>query len=97
MLTLSRTTPTTNEKNGNGKYKGLRIRKRKKVKSVTNDYSGDFKYLSNNDLTMQFDSSQDPIYFAFEYLERRSLTELASDFIQDSFFQVKKFVSKAVR
>lgn len=94
MLSLLATTPTQNEKNGNGKYKPLR--RRRKIKKAA-DSSDQFKYLTNNDLTMQFNSSQDPIYFAFEYLERRSLPQLMGDFIQDSFFGITNFISKAVK
>lgn len=94
MVSLLATTPTMNQKNGNGRYKTLRNRKRRKKLENNSD---NFKYLSNNDLTMQFNNSKDPIYFAFEYLERRSLPELMSDFIQDSFFGIANFVSKAVK
>lgn len=96
MLSPFAATPTMNQKNGNGKYKTLRNRKRKK-RALNNEYSGNFRYLSNNDLTMQFDGSKDPIYFAFEYLERRTLPQLMGDFIQDSFHGIAKFVSKVVR
>lgn len=93
MLSLLTTRPTTNEKNGNGKYRPLRNRKRRKG---TGSFTG-FRYLANNDLTMQFDGSKDPIYFAFEYLENRSVPQLMNDFIQDSFFEIASFVSKVVK
>lgn len=94
MASLLAATPTMNQKNGNGRYKTLRNRKRRKKSENNTD---NFKYLCNNDLTMQFNNSKDPIYFAFEYLERRSLPELMGDFIQDSFFGIAKFISKAVK
>jgi len=83
-------TPLMNDKNGNGKYRGLR--RRKKVKKEEEEK--EFKYLSNLDPRMKFNNSRDPIYFAFEYLEKRSLPELMGDFIQDSFFEIANFVSK---
>lgn len=92
MLTLLTTRPTTNDKNGDGKYKPLR--KRKKTKKAEN--SENFKYLDNNDLTMKFSNARDPIYFVFDCLEKRSVPELISDFVQDYFSGVVKFVAKAV-
>lgn len=83
-------TPLTNDKNGNGKYKGLRRRKKQKREEEKEE----FKYLANLDPRMRFNNSRDPIYFAFEYLEKRSLPELMGDFIQDSFFEIANFVSK---
>lgn len=95
MLSLLTTRPATNEKNGNGKYKPLRRRKKQKKNE---GQSQEFSYLkSSQDLTMKFCSSKDPIYFAFEYMENRSLSELMGDFVKDSFFGVANFVSKVVK
>lgn len=91
MLLL--TPPTTNDKNGNGKYKPLRTRKVKKSKKS----AGEFSYLSNNDSRMRFNNSQDPIYFAFEVLENRTVPQLVGDFVKDSFFEITTFISKVVR
>lgn len=91
MLTLL---ATSNEKQGSGKYRPLRKRKVTK-KSAKN--SGEFSYLNtNHDLTMQFNTSRDPIYYAFECLEQRSVPQLMGDFIEDSFFSIANFVSKVV-
>lgn len=90
MITV---TSTTNEKHGNGKYSTLRKRKRVVKKAAD---SNEFKYLSNNDLTMQFNNSRDPIYFAFEYLEKRTIPQLMSDFVSDSIFEITNFVSKVI-
>lgn len=86
-------TPTMNEKNGNGKYKPLRKRR----KQAKEEKKQEFSYLSSSDPRMRFNNSQDPIYFAFEYLENRSLGQLMGDFVKDSFFEVAKFVSKVVK
>lgn len=86
-------TPTTNDKNGNGKYMPLRRRKKKVDKKEESD---DFKYLSNVDPRMRFNNSRDPIYFAFEYLEKRSLPQLMGDLVKDTFFEVATFVSRVV-
>lgn len=87
------TTPTTNEKNGNGQYSTPRRRKQKKAAKTA-----EFSYLKRSkDLTMKFNTSKDPIYFAFEYIENRSVGQLMTDFVQDSFFEITNFVSKVVR
>lgn len=83
---------STNEKQGNGRYSPLRKRKRIRNGENTNE----FKYLANNDLTMRFNNAKDPIYFAFDYLENRSLGQLMGDFVKDSFFEITNFVSKVV-
>lgn len=93
MLTLA-TTPTTNEKQGNGRFSTLRKRKRqgKNAKKART-----FSYLSKNkDLTMKFSNAKDPIYVAFDCLEQRSLAELMCDFVQDSLFEITRLVSKVV-
>lgn len=93
MLTLSNRINTTNDKNGDGKYRPLRQRKRTRKTGA----SKRFRYLKNNDLTMQFSDSRDPIYLAFEYLERRTVPQLLGDFVQDYFTGITKFVSKVVK
>ncbi len=94
MLTLLATKPANNEKNGNGKYRPLRKRKVKKSKKDSNKFS----YLKHStDITMRFNNSRDPIYFAFEYLEERTVPQLMGDFIKDSFFEITNFVSKAIK
>ena len=94
MLALTAPTPTTNDKNGSGKYSTLR--RRKKRKKVEKD-SNEFSYLKSSvDLTMQFSKTVDPIYYVFETLENRTVPQLMSDFVQDSFFQITNFVSKVI-
>lgn len=90
----SQAAQTQNDKNGNGKQRGLRNRKRQQK---SNKSQGRFRYLRNTDLTMKFNTAQDPIYFAFDAIENRSLSELMVDFVQDSFYQVANFVSKVTK
>ena len=87
-------TPTMNQKNGNGKYKPLRKRKKQ---TKTEKKVEEFSYLSNVDPRMRFNNSKDPIYFAFEYLENRTVGQLMGDFVKDSFFEITNFVSKVVK
>lgn len=91
MLSLLKTTPTTNDKNGNGRYRPLR--KRKKQKKVNNP--DEFSYLNTSvDLTMKFNNARDPIYYVFDSMENRSVSQLMSDFVKDYFFEITNFVSK---
>jgi hypothetical protein len=90
---LTAPTPTSNDKNGSGKYSSLRRRK----KQSSEKKAAEFSYLDSNDLRMRFNNSKDPIYAAFAYLENRSVTDLMVDFVQDSFFEITNFVSKVVK
>ena len=45
---------------------------------------------------MRFNNSQDPIYYAFEVLENRTVPQLMGDFVKDSFFEITTFISKVV-
>ena len=56
-----------------------------------------FEYLNKKDRRMRFNNSKDPIYFAFDYIENRPLVDLAKDFVKDSIFEMKHFVSKVIR
>lgn len=94
MLSLTAANPTNNERNGNGKYSTPRRRKKRK----NSENLEDFSYLkSSMDLTMQFTTLQDPIYFVFEKIENRSVSELMTEFVKDSFFEIAKFVSKVMK
>lgn len=87
--------PTMNEKNGNGKYAAPRRRKQKQNKEENKQEN--FKYLASVDPRMRFNSSQDPIYYAFECLEKRSVMQLVGDLVKDSFFEITNLVSKTVK
>lgn len=91
MLSLLKASPTTNDKNGNGRYRPLR--KRKKQKKATN--SDEFSYLKTSvDLTMKFNNTRDPIYYVFDSIENKSISQLMGDFVKDYFFEITNFVSK---
>ena len=56
----------------------------------------EINYLKIKDKRMRFNNSQDPIYFVFDCIENRPLSVLAKEFVKDSIFEAKKFVSKVV-
>lgn len=94
MLALTAPSAMNNNKDGNGKYKPLRRRKKRN----TEENLENFSYLNDStDLTMHFTTGRDPIYFVFEKLENRSVSALMTEFVKDSFFEVTKFVSKVMK
>ena len=54
----------------------------------------DMKFLSKKDKRMRFNNAKDPIYYAFNVLDERSLVDLMKDFVNDTIFEVSSFVSK---
>jgi len=52
------------------------------------------KFIGKKDKRMRFNNAQDPIYYAFNVLDERSLGDLMKDFINDTIFEVSNFVSK---
>lgn len=98
LTTTPTTTPTiatstSKDRDGNGRYKPIRKRNPKK----TEENSQEFAYLDKIDTRMRFNNSKDPIYFAFDYIEKRSVLQLAGDLVKDSFFEITNFVSKVVK
>lgn len=57
----------------------------------------DLFYLNLNDRRMRFNNAQDPIYFLFDHVENRPMGQIAKEFVQDTFYEISKFISKAVR
>lgn len=90
---LLQTINTSNDRGGNGKFKPLKRAK----KAVSTEENTEFAYLDTMDSRMRFNNSKDPIYFAFEYLEKRSVAQLAGDFVKDSLYEITNFVSRVVR
>ena len=54
-------------------------------------------YLNKNDRRMRFNNSKDPIYFAFDYIENRPVSTLAKEFVEDSVYEIKNFISKIIK
>lgn len=88
-MTLATIANTQNNKNGNGSYTPLR--RKKKAKKET---SAEADLLDQKDARMRFKNSKDPVYVAFEYLDRQPLRKLAADFVRDSIAEIIIFVSK---
>lgn len=54
----------------------------------------DMKFIGKKDKRMRFNNAQDPIYYAFNVLDERSLIDLMKDFVNDTIFEVSNYVSK---
>ena len=54
-------------------------------------------YLEKQDRRMRFNNSQDPIYFAFDYLESKPVATLAKEFVEDSVYEVKNFIASIIK
>ena len=88
-MTLMATTGAANDKTGDGNFTPLK-RKKGNKKSATEEMD----MLDKKDIRMRFKNSRDPVYIAFEYLEKQPLKKLAIDFIKESFEDIAFFVSK---
>ena len=42
---------------------------------------------------MRFKNSRDPLYIAFDYIDKRPVQELAVEFVKDSLFDIVNFIS----
>lgn len=66
-------------------------------KESLNKNKHELYYLNKKDRRMRFNNAKDPIYFAFDYIEKASISTLFKDFIKDSIFEIKKFFSKIIK
>jgi hypothetical protein len=54
----------------------------------------EMKFIGKKDKRMRFNNAKDPIYYAFNVLDERSLVDLMKDFVNDTMFEFSSFVSK---
>ena len=89
-MTLTPTTGAANDKTGNGRYTPLKRRKKEDKKELCEQMD----ILDKKDIRMRFKNSKDPIYVAFDVLDRQPLRKLAADFVKESLNDIIVFVSK---
>lgn len=80
---------TENNRTGNGSYTPLK-RQKKDNKNAEDQY----EFLDKKDIRMRFKNSKDPVFVAFEYLDKQPLRKLAVEFVMDSINDIIVFVSK---
>ena len=77
-----------NNRGGNGQFRPL-LRKAQSQ----NKLQASLAILDKKDIRMRFRNSRDPIYIAFDYLDKRPVQELAVDFVKDSIYEIMNFIS----
>lgn len=77
-----------NNRGGNGRHTPLRR------KNSQQRQEEELKYLGKTDTRMRFKNSKDPVYVAFDFLDKQPLGRLAADFVKDSLQEMMYFVSK---
>ena len=56
------------------------------------DFSG--ANIKGTDSRMRFRNSQDPIYIAFDYIDKQPLDKLAKSYMEDKLKEIAKFISE---
>ncbi len=80
-----------NNKGGSGRYTPL-----KRKPQTAEELQADIDALNSlNDPRMRFKNSRDPVYIAFEYVQKQSIKRLAKDFVRDLVNDSISFISKA--
>lgn len=77
-----------NNRGGNGQFRPL-LRKAQKE----NKLQANLAIIDKKDIRMRFKNSRDPLYIAFDYIDNKSVQELAADFVKDSLFDIVNFIS----
>ena len=90
-MTIIAPSGTENNRTGNGRYTPLR-RQKKQGEQEKEQERNDL--LDKKDRRMRFKNSKDPVYVAFDYLDKQPLKKLAIDFVKDSITDIIVFVSK---
>ena len=93
-MLLTTTNAQNNGSGGNGGYIpfGLTLRQRPTEEAFLDV---DLKGLNAlNDKRMRFKNSRDPIYVAFDHLQRQSVKRLAKDFVKDLINEGVSYISR---
>ena len=77
-----------NNRGGNGQFRPL-LRKAQEE----NKLQASLAIIDKKDIRMRFKNSRDPLYIAFDYIDKRPVQELAVAFVKDTIFDVISFVS----
>lgn len=77
-----------NNRGGSGQFRPL-LRKAQQE----NKLQANLAVIDKKDIRMRFKNSRDPLYIAFDYIDKRPVQELAVAFVKDTLFDVMNFVS----
>lgn len=85
------TTSMENNRGGNGRYTPIR---RRPQETLEKEIEALEALNMLNDPRMRFKNSRDPIYIAFDYVQRQSVKNLAKEFVKDIISDGLAFISK---
>lgn len=88
-MAIMAATNMNNNRNGSGAFTPLR----RNGQSKNSQLAANLDILDRKDIRMRFKNSRDPLYVAFDYLDKRPIQELAVEFVKDSIFDIMNFVS----
>jgi len=77
-----------NNRGGNGQFRPL-LRKAQEE----NKLQANLAIIDKKDIRMRFKNSRDPLYIAFDYMDKRPVQDLAIEFVKDSLFDIVNFIS----
>ena len=77
-----------NNRGGNGQFRPLLSKAQSQ-----NKLQASLAILDKKDIRMRFKNSRDPLYIAFDYIDKRPVQELAVEFVKDSLFDIVNFIS----
>ena len=84
-----------NNRGGNGRYTPLRISATGVDEMTEAQKQAAIDRLNAlNDKRMRFKNSRDPIYVAFDHMQRQSLKRLAQEFVKDLIEEGVSFISQ---
>ena len=90
-MAISAPTQMQNNRGGNGRY----VPMRRKRKGTNLDGATDpMDFINKKDARMRFKNSKDPIYVAFDFIDKQPVSQLAVDFVKDSVADVMSFVTQ---
>ena len=78
-------TQMNNNRGGNGQFRPMARRPKQLETALT--------AIDKKDIRMRFKNSRDPLYIAFDYIDKRPVQELAVEFVKDSLFDIVNFIS----
>ena len=79
--------PMTAQNNRGGSGKGYRPMRRGQRQGQQQKHEPVYK----KDARMRFKNSKDPVYVAFDYIDKQSIPQLAADCVQDLVFDFMQF------
>lgn len=96
-MTITAPTGLQNNRGGSGKY--VPLRKRSSVDTISHFEDIDNLVETLDDIDKRnirtiFKQAKDPVYLAYEHIDRQPLNKLAKDFVKETAMDFVEFVAK---